>query len=128
MEIVIFVGVVGFVALVLGVPLTALIVWDRRSQEIRAMARSWPTAEGVVELSRVEVIPGDGQVRVRPYVRYAYEVDGQLWRNDCYRLERPFDPGFPGRTAYEIVDALPAGTYVRVHHDPVNPGISCLDP
>ena len=89
-------------------------------------ARSWTPVEATV--LRSEVVRGTSHTKhgtrttFRPYVAYAYEVDGARFEGDRYDMAR-FSTGDPG-PARRAVEEHPAGSRATVWVDPADPSSS----
>ena len=89
-------------------------------------ARSWTPVEATV--LRSEVVRGTSHTKhgtrttFRPYVAYAYEVDGARFKSDRYDMAR-LSTGDPG-PARRAVEEHPAGSRATVWVDPADPSSS----
>ena len=111
------------VALLLLLIVLGIVRW--RVAIIRAelsRARSWPTAQGKVLVSRLDRDQGNDLFFsiFRPKVEYEYSVAGRTYRSD--RLWLRGRPPFGWRSFAEATLArFPAGATVPVFHDPAAP-------
>ncbi|MDH4156936.1 MAG: DUF3592 domain-containing protein [candidate division Zixibacteria bacterium] len=98
----------------------ALLAAGRLSESLEM--RNWPSVDGVVTASFV----GDGRL-YRPEVQYRYRVAGVTYVGHS-NLNAP---GFGGKTrrrevAVKSIAEYPAGSSVRIHYNPQQPGESRL--
>ena len=86
----------------------------------------WPAVEGVVIESTVDA-QRDGRQLYRPVVRYRYEVGGERFEGS--RIQWAASAGYRRYTrARKVLDSYRPGRAVKVHYDPLRPGIAVLRP
>jgi hypothetical protein len=86
----------------------------------------WPAVEGVVVESTVDA-QRDGRQLYRPVVRYRYEVGGERFEGS--RIQWAASAGYRKYTrARKILDSYRPGRLVKVHYDPLRPGVAVLRP
>lgn len=85
---------------------------------------AWPTAEGTVLESRLEVVSDAETTTTTAHIRYEYVVDGTRWVSSRIWLAQPsLDlSGWSRR----MVQTHPAGAAVSVHYRPDAPWESAL--
>ncbi|HEX8911636.1 MAG TPA: DUF3592 domain-containing protein [Humisphaera sp.] len=86
-------------------------------------AASFPTVQGLILESRVEVTRGADDTSHMPIIRYAYEVDGVRHEGSQIRHSGGLnDCGI----AYALVARFPAGSVQPVFYDPTDPADAVL--
>jgi hypothetical protein len=94
-------------------------------------AAGWPTAAGeIVESARDrrERTGGRPGAVYRIRLRYAYEVDGELYTGRAIApLQQDLERGVDARDAQAILAAYPQGARVAVHYDPAAPSTAYLE-
>ncbi len=93
-------------------------VWSVRSA-------SWPTVEGVVLTSKLEMHEGNKGATYSARITYDYQVKGRHY--DGRRLAFGALASSTGY-AQGILDRYPVGGKVRVYYDPRDPGEAVLEP
>lgn len=108
-------------------PFAAYHVADRKYKEaMNALARSWPTASGVIRSSAIErKMTGWASALWALDVRYDYTVDG--------RPHTATTLGFAPRFVadkdliFRLAETYKAGTAVTVRYDPASPDMAVLE-
>jgi hypothetical protein len=88
-------------------------------------ASAWVETPAVVTASDVRSHRGDDSTTYRPYIAYAYTVDGQDYEGDRYDFWNVSSSGYDGKAA--IVRAHPVGREIRIFVDPANPVESVIN-
>ncbi|WP_375761001.1 DUF3592 domain-containing protein [Corallococcus exercitus] len=91
----------------------------------QVQAESWPTVQGTITRSEVEMVRSKG-IKYAPKLAYTYSVDGQPYEGSKYRFAsfRSDDP----RYAEDAVARYPLGASVPVHYRPGQPSEAVLQP
>jgi hypothetical protein len=106
----------------------AVAAYGAREMSIASACTAWPTAEGVVVVSRVETTSGSGSPRTvshAPDVRYSYAVAGRTYEGTRVRISK-LGSSYTG-LAQGVVDAYPVGRRVEVRYDPERPDACVLE-
>jgi hypothetical protein len=106
-----------------------LFFWKRTRQAdaLRAAAHSWPGAPGVVLASEVRINSGQATT-LYPFIRYRYEVGGQVFEGTRIRAgDERLRIQMGDAAAYETVERHPIGASLTVFYNPVNPAESALE-
>jgi len=97
-------------------------------QRALAEAQAWPSTDGRIEESRISphwVSGRRSHYEYDPIVAYAYDVDGQTWRNDDIALSGSFRSRSRS-TAENVLLDYPLGAKIRVYYSPADPQHSAL--
>ena len=105
----------------------ALIVLGRHAAQKARASRAWPTTQGVVVATSVDItIDNDGNDTYTPIVRYRYVVNGKTYESK--RMT------FGGHTAFSndfdaeaFLKDYPVNAPVTVHYNPADPAEAVLD-
>jgi len=103
------------------------VAWEGLSTIVTALrAKSWPTAQGIVESAQLTSKPARrGRMTYRPVIRYAYEIDG------ARHLADRVDYGDRGTssidTAMGVIARYPEGRMVTVHYNRKDPDVAVLE-
>src|SRR5215208_3951967 len=120
-ELLLTVGIIGFVLVILNVVFLGIIFFMRRKM---ATVSQWPSTMGTVMMSRIEQrSSSEGGYTDYPVVQYSYQVGGQAYQN--YKLAP--GPEVGGSGAGKIVGRYPAGAQVMVFYNPQNPSDAVLE-
>jgi hypothetical protein len=113
--------------------LGALAIWIGLEDVMRAQASAdWPAVDGTITRSTIERISsggGSGRPRSETHaarIAYEYSVDGN--RREGSRVSFGHYDTADEADAARVVKRYPAGTNVKVHYMPGNPGESVLEP
>ncbi|MEO1150792.1 MAG: DUF3592 domain-containing protein [Pseudomonadota bacterium] len=110
-----------FVAAGVGMLGYAGYAWSRT-----VAAQSWPTTDGEVLTSTLDIDRDSDGDTYRAKVSYQYSVDGIVFKSD--RLSFGFS-GTDNKAYHDaIVDRLTQGTHIGVRYDPKNPEVATLAP
>ena len=108
-------------------PLAAYFLADRQYKEaMNALARSWPTASGVIRSSSVERRMTGWAASVWALdVQVAYTVEGRTYTSETLG----FAPRFVGNKdlVFRLAEKYPKGAVVRVHYDPASLDVAVLE-
>jgi hypothetical protein len=115
------VGIIGFVLLILNVVFLGIIFFMRR----RMVAVSqWPSTIGTVNASYLERrSSSEGGSTNYPVVQYSYQVGGQPYQG----MKIAPGPEVGGTGAGKVVGRYPAGAQVMVFYNPQNPADAVLE-
>ena len=120
-ELLLTVGIIGFVLLILNVIFLTIIFFMRRKM---AAVSQWPSTMGTVMMSRIEQrSSSEGGYTDYPVVQYSYQVGGQAYQS--YKLAPGAEVG--GTGAGKVVARYPAGAQVMVFYNPQNPSEAVLE-
>lgn len=115
------IGIIGFVLLILNVVFLGIIFFIRRRM---AVVSQWPSTMGTVIASYLESrSSGEGGSTNYPVVQYSYQVGGQAFHS----AKLAPGPEVGGTGAGKIVDRYPMGAQVMVFYDPKNPSDAVLE-
>jgi hypothetical protein len=120
-ELLIVVGVIGFVFLVLNVIFLGIIFFMRRRM---AAVSQWPSTMGAVNASYLERrSSSEGGYTNYPVVQYSYQVSGQAYQG----AKIAPGPEVGGTGAGKVVARYPAGVQVMVFYNPQSPSDAVLE-
>jgi hypothetical protein len=120
-ELILTVGIIGFVLLILNVIFLAIIFFMRRRM---AAVSQWPSTMGTVNTSYLERRhSSDSGSTDYPVVEYSYQVGPQAYRG----LKIAPGPEVGGTGAGKVVARYPAGAQVMVFYNPQNPSDAVLE-
>ena len=119
-ELLLIVGIIGFVFLILNVVFLAIIFFMRRKM---AAVSQWPSTMGTVMMSTIERRSSDDGYTDYPVVQYSYLVSGQSYQN----TKLAPGPEVGGTGAGKVVARYPAGAQVMVFYNPQNPSEAVLE-
>ena len=121
-DLLITVGVIGFVFLVLNVIFLGIIFFMRRRM---AAVSQWPSTLGTVNASYLErrSSSSDSGSTNYPVVQYSYQVGGQAYQG----TKLAPGPEVGGTGAGKVVARYPAGAQVMVFYNPENPSDAVLE-
>lgn len=121
-DLLITVGVIGFVFLVLNVIFLGIIFFMRRRM---AAVSQWPSTLGTVNASYLErrSSSSDSGSTNYPVVQYSYQVGGQAYQG----AKLAPGPEVGGTGAGKVVARYPAGAQVMVFYNPQNPSDAVLE-
>ena len=115
------VGIIGFVLLILNVIFLGIIFFMRRKM---AAVSQWPSTLGTVNASYLERrSSSEGGSTNYPVVQYSYQVGGQAYQG----IKIAPGPEVGGTGAGKVVTRYPAGAQVMVFHNPQNPSEAVLE-
>ena len=98
-----------------------------RAATEQRLSLAWPSVEGLVIQSRVEVSGGE-YTSVAARIRYEYQVDGKTYQNEQVRVgENTITQIGSRQNPYDIVERYPVSAVVQVYYNPANPGESALE-
>jgi hypothetical protein len=90
-------------------------------------SKSWPTVQGVITRSDIDVWNREGKTHYQPDIAYTYSVDGKKYSSSKINAgEPPMDNNV--NSAKKIQAKYPAGKEVTVWYDPGLPESSALEP
>jgi hypothetical protein len=107
-------------------PLTAYFFADCKYNEaMNVLARSWPTASGVIRSSTIERKITKSAVLWALDVQYTYVVDGRAFRGEALG----FAPRFVNDKdlIFRLSEKYPAEAAVTVHYDAASPDMAILE-
>jgi hypothetical protein len=120
-ELILTVGIIGFVFLILNVIFLAILFFMRRRM---AAVSQWPSTMGTVNASHLERrSSSEGGYTNYPVVQYAYQVSGQAYQGT--KIAPGMEVG--GTGAGKVVARYPAGARVMVFYNPENPSDAVLE-
>ena len=121
-DLLITVGVIGFVFLVLNVIFLGIIFFMRRRM---AAVSQWPSTLGTVNASYLErrSSSSDSGSTNYPVVQYSYQVGGQAYQG----TKLAPGPEVGGTGAGKVVARYPAGAQVMVFYNPENQSDAVLE-
>jgi len=120
-ELLLTVGIIGFVLLILNMVFLTIIFFMRRKM---AAVSQWPSTMGTVMMSTLEQrSSSEGGYTNYPVVQYSYQVGGQPYQS--YKLAP--GPEVGGTGAGKVVARYPAGAQVMVFYNPQNPSDAVLE-
>lgn len=109
-----------------------VLIWGYGSYNKSQKAKSWPTAEGTIISSDVELARSHASGRrrsrrtYRAEVMFEYNVDGKTYTSNRVVME-----GFSSSKrsyAEKVVERYPEGEAVTVYYDPTDPTMAVLEP
>jgi hypothetical protein len=119
-ELLLTVGILGFVLLILNVIFLGIIFFMRR----RMVAVSqWPSTIGTVNNSYLERRSSDSGSTNYPVVHYSYQVGGQAYQG----VKIAPGPEVGGMGAGKVIARYPTGAQVMVFYNPQNPSDAVLE-
>jgi hypothetical protein len=120
-ELLLIVGILGFVFLILNVIFLVILFFMRRRM---AVVSQWPSTMGTVNASYLERrSSSEGGYTNYPVVQYAYQVSGQAYLG----MKVAPGPEVGGTGAGTVVARYPAGAQVMVFYNPQNPSDAVLE-
>jgi hypothetical protein len=120
-ELLLIVGILGFVLLILNVIFLGIIFFMRRRM---ATVSQWPSTMGAVNSSYLERrSSSEGGSTNYPVVQYSYQVGGQAYQG----MKIAPGPEVGGTGAGKVVARYPAGAQVMVFYNPQNPSDAVLE-
>jgi hypothetical protein len=120
-ELLLTVGIIGFVLLILNIVFLAIIFFMRRKM---AQVSQWPSVMGTVITSGIEQRhSSEGGYTDYPVVQYSYQISGQAYQG--YKLAP--GPEMGGSGARKVVARYPSGAQVMVFYNPQNPSDAVLE-
>ncbi|HJR81036.1 MAG TPA: DUF3592 domain-containing protein [Anaerolineales bacterium] len=120
-ELILIVGIIGFVFVILNVIFLAMIFFMRRRM---AVVSQWPSTMGTVNTSYLERrSSSDGGSTNYPVVQYSYQVGGQAYQG----MKIAPGPDVGGTGAGKVVARYPAGAQVMVFYNPQKPSEAVLE-
>ncbi len=111
----------------------AALIWTTSRRNLAQRSRSWPRAEGLILSSDIGVSGGgsvnysNGNRTFHANVQYEYEAGGRTRRGHRICMGGELNTSFRGRAQARCARYSP-GKHVRVHYDPANPDVACLEP
>lgn len=114
------IGIIGFVLLILNVVFLGVIYFTRRKM---AVVSQWPSTMGTVMMSRTETRSSGDRYTDYPVVQYSYQVAGRAYQS----LKLAPGPEVGGSGAWKVVAKYPAGAQVMVFYNPQNPSEAVLE-
>jgi hypothetical protein len=120
-DLLLIVGILGFVLLILNAIFLGIIFFMRRKM---AAVSQWPSTMGTVLMSTLErrYSSDSGSVDY-PVVQYSYQVSGQTYQS----TKLAPGPEVGGTGAGKVVARYPAGAQVMVFYNPQNPSEAVLE-
>lgn len=119
-ELLLTVGIIGFVLLILNAIFLGIIFFMRRKM---AAVSQWPSTMGTVLMSTLERRSSSEGSTDYPVVQYSYQVGGQAYQS--YKLAP--GPEVGGTGAGKVVARYPPGAQVMVFYNPQNPSEAVLE-
>lgn len=120
-ELLLTVGIIGFVLIILNVVFLAIIFFMRRRM---ATVGQWPSTMGTVLTSQLEARhSSEGGWTNYPVVQYSYRVSGQSYQS----TKLAPGPEVGGTGAGKVVARYPAGAQVMVFYNPQNASDAVLE-
>ena len=120
-EMLLTIGIIGFVLLILNTIFLGIIFFMRRKM---AAVSQWPSTMGMVIASYLERrSSGEGGSTNYPVVQYSYQVNGQPYQS----AKLAPGPEMGGTGAGKVVERYPAGAQVMVFYNPQNPSDAVLE-
>jgi hypothetical protein len=120
-ELILTVGIIGFVFVILNVIFLVIIFFMRRKM---AAVRQWPSTMGTVNASYLDRrSSSEGGYTNYPVVHYSYQVSGQAHQGT--KIAPGMEVG--GTGAGKVVARYPAGAQVMVFYNPQNPSEAVLE-
>ena len=120
-ELLLVVGIIGFVFLILNVVFILILFFMRRRM---AVVSQWPSTMGTVSTSYLERRhSSEGGSTNYPVVHYSYQVGGQAYEGNKLAP----GPEVGGTGAGKVVDRYPVGAQVMVFYNPQNPSHAVLE-
>lgn len=119
-ELLLTVGIIGFVLLILNAIFLGIIFFMRRKM---AAVSQWPSTMGTVLMSTLERRSSSEGSTDYAVVQYSYQVGGQAYQS--YKLAP--GPEVGGTGAGKVVARYPPGAQVMVFYNPQNPSEAVLE-
>jgi hypothetical protein len=121
-ELLLIVGIIGFVFFILNVVFLGILFFMRRRM---ATVSRWPSTMGTVNASYLERrhSSSDSGSTNYPVVQYSYQVSGQAHQG----VKIAPGPEVGGTGAGKVVARYPAGAQVMVFYNPQNPADAVLE-
>ena len=120
-ELLLTVGIIGFVGLILNAIFLGIIFFMRRKM---AAVSQWPSTLGTVNVSYLERrSSSEGGSTDYPVVQYSYHLGGQSYQS----TKLAPGPEVGGTGAGKVVARYPAGAQVMVFYNPQNPSEAVLE-
>jgi hypothetical protein len=120
-ELILTVGIIGFVFVILNVIFLAIIFFMRRRM---AAVSQWPSTMGTVNTSYLERrSSSEGGYTNYPVVQYSYQVGGQAYQG----MKIAPGPEVGGTGAGKVVARYPSGAQVMIFYNPQNPSDAVLE-
>ena len=119
-ELLLIVGIIGFVLLLLNVIFLGILFFMRRKM---AAVSQWPSTMGSVIMSTLDRRSSDDGYTDYPLVQYSYQVGGQAYQG----MKIAPGPEVGGTGAGKVVARYPAGAQVMVFYNPQNPSEAVLE-
>jgi hypothetical protein len=121
-ELLLIVGIIGFVFLILNVIFLGIIFFMRRRM---AAVSQWPSTMGAVNASYLERRHSSSESGSTnyPVVQYSYQVGEQAYQG----MKIAPGPEVGGTGAGKVVARYPAGAQVMVFYNPQNPSDAVLE-
>jgi uncharacterized protein DUF3592 len=119
-ELLLVVGIIGFVLLLLNVIFLVILFFMRRKM---AAVSQWPSTMGSVIMSTLDRRSSDDGYTDYPLVQYSYQVGGQAYQG----MKIAPGPEVGGSGAGKVVARYPAGAQVMVFYNPQNPSEAVLE-
>jgi hypothetical protein len=120
-ELLLTVGIIGFVLLILNTIFLGIIFFMRRKM---AAVGQWPSTMGTVQMSNLEARhSSEGGWTNYPIVQYSYQAGGQTYQGS--RIAP--GPEVGGSGAGKVVGRYPAGVQVMVFYNPQDPSEAVLE-
>ena len=120
-ELLLIVGIMGFVFLILNVVFLGIIFFMRRRM---ATVSQWSSTMGTVLMSAIEQrSSSEGGYTDYPVVQYSYQVGGQPYQS----MKLAPGPDVGGSGARKVVARYPAGAQVMVFYNPQKPSEAVLE-
>ncbi len=122
-----------WLGLVMGGAGLAALIWTTSRRNLAKRSRSWPQADGLILSSSIgasgggSTEHGNGNRTFHADVQYEYDVAGRKHRGNRICIGGELNTSFRGRAEARCTQ-YPAGKHVRVHYDPANPDVACLEP
>ena len=119
-ELLLTIGIIGFVLVILNVVFLAILFFMRRRM---AVVSQWPSTMGTVVNSYLERRSSSDGSTNYPVVQYSYQVGGQMYQSSKLAP----GPEVGGTGAGKVVARYPAGAQVMVFYDPQKPSDAVLE-
>ncbi|MFX0013325.1 MAG: DUF3592 domain-containing protein [Promethearchaeota archaeon] len=118
---------IGLYAIIFGLGgLLASFFFIRSLLEVKASTK-WPSTEGKIISSFLDVRQGEEGFYYQPVINYSYNVEGREYGATRVIIgQLPMNTG--KKWAHTVLDNYPMGKSVRVHYDPRSPTKAVLEP
>jgi len=90
-------------------------------------SKSWPTVQGIVTRSEIDVWSSDGRTHYEPKIAYYYIVDGKKYTSSQIKAGDPV-PDNNVTNAKRLQAEYPVNSEVTVYYDPELPESAALQP